>query len=126
MVDVLTPGPDGKIRTFRDSTVEHLTGFLDTFAARNIVDDDDMAQLVTRAREVMAGADAKSLRTAPMVQGIVRNGLTEVRNQLAALTTTRSRRFRFDEAAPDATAPEASSPSHSAAPDGPGAVAQGA
>jgi len=111
LADVLQPAEDGKPRKFRNSTVEHLTNWIATFPARNIVDDDDLAKIVDRCREVMDGADPKSLRVAPMVQRIVRGGLADVRQQIEQLKAARRR------PADDAADSEPTDPPNPAPPD---------
>ncbi len=103
LVDVLQPTPDGKPRTFRNSTIENLSGFLDTFEARNIVRDSELSGVVAQAREILAGADPESIRRAPMIRGMVRDGMNQVKAQLEQLAETRGRRFRFEQ--PPAAAP---------------------
>ena len=110
LADVLQPGPDGKTKTFRNSTVENLNGWLSTFDARNIVDDDQLSRIVGQARELLDGADPESLRRAPMIQRMVRDGLLAVRQRLEQLTTTRGRRFNFDAADPVPTGPSIPAP----------------
>ncbi|MDD3983983.1 MAG: hypothetical protein PHE11_06480 [Candidatus Omnitrophica bacterium] len=105
LVDVLQPGPDGKPKTFRNSTIDNIVGFLDTFSARNVVGDDELGRIVADARAVLDGADPQSIRKAPMIQQMVRDGMTQVRQRLEQLTETRGRRFRLE--SPDATPPAA-------------------
>ncbi len=85
LIDVLTPDPEGKIRTFRDSTVEHLTSFLASFDARNIVGDTELAEIVAYVREKMQDVDARSLRVAPMVRRITLAYLAVARRGLGEL-----------------------------------------
>lgn len=113
LVDVLQPGPDGKPKTFRNSTVDNLVGFLDTFNDRNVVRDDELGRIVADARAVLEGADPQSIRKAPMITQMVRDGMTQVRQRLEQLTETRGRRFRLE--SPD-EAPPATSGSPAEAP----------
>jgi hypothetical protein len=85
LIDVLTPDPDGKIRTFRDSTVEHLTTFLGSFADRNIVGDTELAEIVAYVREKLQDVDARSLRVAPLVRRLVLEDLAVARRGLGEL-----------------------------------------
>lgn len=107
LVDVLQPGPDGKPKTFRNTTVDNLVSFLDTFSARNIAQDQELAAAVAQAREILNGSDPETLRRAPLIRTIVRDGLTQVRDRLAGLTETRGRRFTFGAPAAEAQPPAA-------------------
>ncbi|MBN1774529.1 MAG: hypothetical protein JXB32_24930 [Deltaproteobacteria bacterium] len=105
LVDVLQPAPDGKPHIFRNSTIENLSGWLDTFEARNIVRDGELAGIVQQARDLLAGADPQSIRKAPMIRNMVRDGLTEVRARLEQLTETRGRRFNLESETPAPASP---------------------
>ena len=58
----LEPGPEGKPRIFRNSMVENISTFLDTFNARNIADDSQLAELVGQMRQLAAGVEPEDLR----------------------------------------------------------------
>lgn len=62
MVDRLTPGEDGKQKIFRDSVVTNMMEWMDLFKARNLTNDEDLVNIVDRAKELISGIDAKTLR----------------------------------------------------------------
>ena len=84
MVDRLAPGESGKRKKFRESMVGNLRDFLQTFPARNVTNDTKLAELVTRADELLSGIDAKVLRDCEALRDSVQRGMTEVK---AALDT---------------------------------------
>jgi len=87
LLDVLAPAPDGSTRVFRDSSVEHLTDYLASFDARNVVVDDDLHAIAVYLKTIMHEADPRSIRFAPMARRFVINGLERARDLLAALCT---------------------------------------
>lgn len=62
LADRLTPGVEGKPKTFRDSLVTRFDDFVASFNARNLADDRELAALVTQARAIMAGVSPTDLR----------------------------------------------------------------
>jgi hypothetical protein len=97
MVSILTPGPDGKYKKFYDSTLTNLKEFMSTFSARNIVEDKELEDLVTKAQGILEGADVTKLRDGEMFKQAVAGKMKEVKETLSTLVTTRSRKFNFSE-----------------------------
>lgn len=97
LVDVLTPGPQGERKVFKDSTVDNIQRFLAEFDARNITDDDQLATVVARCREVLNGVDPKDLRKSSMVSHNVRDGLQEVQRLIRDQVTTANRQYDWDD-----------------------------
>ena len=63
LMEKLAPAPDGVRKLgFSTTNLAKLENFLDTFAARNVTDDDALARLVAQAREIVQGQDAKAIR----------------------------------------------------------------
>jgi len=56
-VERLTVAPGEKAKTFKSSTIENIREFLETFNARNIMNDKDLAELVKKAESVMSDVD---------------------------------------------------------------------
>lgn len=54
VTDRLTVKPGEKAKIFRNSLFENLTEFIGTFAARNLVDDGELAAQVAKAQEILA------------------------------------------------------------------------
>lgn len=98
MVDRIKPGENGKPRVFKDSLIKNLTEFLDAFAARNLTNDDQLANLVSRAREIMSGVDANSLRKSDGVRDTVAKGFAELQQSLEGMVIDRpTRKITLDE-----------------------------
>lgn len=91
LADALKPGEDGKPKVFRNTTVEKLQDFLATVDARNITNDAALAAMTSRARAMLNGVEADTLRKDESARERVQKGIASVGQQLRALAVTRSR-----------------------------------
>jgi hypothetical protein len=91
LADRLMPNPDGGRKRLHASAVTKLTEFLDLFSARNITGDAELGNLVSQAREVLAGKSAGSLRQAA-VGGEVMDEMIRVISSLDTLMEVAPRR----------------------------------
>ncbi len=90
----LTVGPDGKPKIFRDSLVSNLEQFFNYFDARNLTGDEDLADLVQRARDIMKGVRPEDLRTDMDLRREVQQTMAEVKDSINANVMMKpSRRF---------------------------------
>jgi hypothetical protein len=98
MVDRLTNDTNGKPRVFRDSLVSNLEDFLKVFDARNLGNDEDLAALVERCRELMEGVEPTDLRPDASLREAVQRGFSQVQAQLDRLPPMgATRRITFEE-----------------------------
>jgi SOS response regulatory protein OraA/RecX len=89
--------PDGKKQVFRDSLVANLEEFFTYFQARNLVNDQELAELVERARSVMQGVAAEELRSNDLMRGIVRERMEQIKGEMDRNLMVRpSRRLILD------------------------------
>lgn len=98
--DKLAPtGPGEKAKVFRDSLVSNVQAFLDTFKDRNVMNDDELAGLVERARGILAGGlNAKKLRDFPTTRESARKQFDEIKTELDKLVVARpGRKFQLDD-----------------------------
>lgn len=97
--DKLRPSDDGKMKIFRDSTIENIFQFLETFNDRNITSDSELAELVKRAGNVLASVDnAQLLRDNKQVRDEVRNGFERITRDIDALLVDKPiRKFNLDD-----------------------------
>ncbi len=89
MVDRLKPGPDGKRKVFRDSTIANLRDFLQTFPARNVTNDGELAALVKRASGLLSGINAQVLRDSDLLRDSVQRDMTRVKTDLDTMLIDR-------------------------------------
>jgi len=97
MVNILTPGPDGKYKKFYDSTLTNMKEFLGNFSARNIINDTELENLVNKAQSILAGADVTKLRDGDAFKLNIAGQMKEVKETLTSLVVTKSRKFDFSE-----------------------------
>src|SRR5271157_1826168 len=62
MVERLSGEEDGKPKKFKNSMMEKMGEFLDSFSDRNLFNDDKLAALVYQARDVVNGLSTDELR----------------------------------------------------------------
>lgn len=100
-VERLTPATDGTPKVFRNSLINNFNEFFDTFHARNLMDDAELAGAVSQARQILSGINPEALRTSDDIRQQVIAGF----QQVAALTdglvvvSQNARRFSLDDAA---------------------------
>jgi hypothetical protein len=92
MIEKMTDRDGGKPKIFRDSSVLRAQDFLDTFAARNLTDDVELAALVEQARALVKGADPETLRQNTTLRETVKTGFSEIQTAMAPMLTARPRR----------------------------------
>jgi len=96
--DRLTDQADGKPQRIRESTVQKLRNFLDTFDFRNVTDDEELKEQVERARQLLNGVSTDAIRNTADLRARVKNGMAEVAQRLETMVSDRvGRKFRLDE-----------------------------
>lgn len=99
LVDRLSkPSADGKPKVFKNTLVTNLTTFLDTFDARNLTDDTELAEVVAKARGLLGGIDAQTLRTSDALRSSLCQGFSGLKETLDSLVIAKPMRaFSFDD-----------------------------
>ena len=94
----LKPGANGKSKIFRNTLVSNIDDFMQDFNALNITDDAELASVVGRVRDLLAGVDAQSLRSSQNVRDVVLSGAAQIEEQLTTLIVDKPKRLvTFDE-----------------------------
>lgn len=97
-------GPDpttGRPRKIYDSMMEKMTTFLDTFAARNLTSDTDLAALVEQAREITSGVTAQTLRQVSATREAIQTSMSQIQEHLQEMIQTMpARRIRLESTEP--------------------------
>lgn len=98
--DALKTEPGEKKRIFRDTLVGNLAEFFATFEHRNIMGDDDLANIVNQCRAVMLNGEEiispDALRKDDALRELTANKLAEVKALIAPLVAEcQSRQFDF-------------------------------
>lgn len=97
MIQLLTPGPDGKVKQFRSPALANLSEFLETFKDRNILGDDELARIVTKAQKLTRNADAEMIRNEDSYRKTFQNSMDTLKKSMEPLVNVRTRKFNFDE-----------------------------
>jgi hypothetical protein len=93
--DRLTPGYEGKPKKFKETTVTNLQEFLNGFDIRNVAGDEELSKLVAKAKEIVGGTSAATLRSSDDFKEKVRAGMAAVKEQLSGLVEEKAgRKFR--------------------------------
>ncbi len=98
LADRLTPGAEGKPKTFRDSLVLNFDAFVASFEGRNLANDAELAALVNQARALMSGVSAADLRQKDGLRDVVRARVTEIKAAVDGLVMDKpTRRYAAEE-----------------------------
>lgn len=92
LVDRLTPDADGKKKKFTATTVTNITEFLGSFAMRNVTDDAELGSLVEKARALLTGVDAPTLRESEDLRAKLSADFATLAGSLGMLPVSRSDR----------------------------------
>lgn len=88
----LSGDEDGRPRVFRDTAVTNLNDFLERFQRLNIRSNDQLDELVTRARGVIDGVEPGQLRKQPELRQHVSTQMASIQSSLDQLLVDRPRR----------------------------------
>ncbi|QEF97877.1 hypothetical protein Mal15_19230 [Stieleria maiorica] len=88
----LTGNDDGKPKVFRDSAIENFAEFFDRFQRLNIRSNEELDQVVDRARRVIDGVAPQSLRDSESLRQRITGQLAAVQSSLDGLMVDRPRR----------------------------------
>lgn len=95
LVDVLTPGTDGKRKKFFASSVEHVQEFLNTFNFRDITDDAALQIEVEKLKNIMHGVTPEKVKESDNLKAKLQSSFAEASKTLSTLVETApARRFR--------------------------------
>lgn len=87
LVDKLTPTKAGKRKRFFATNLSNLTEFLETFKSRDVGSDEELADLIGKARQIMAGVDVEKIRDESGFADQLRDSFEKVRQQAGALVS---------------------------------------
>lgn len=91
--ELLKPSADGKKRIFGKATLDTFDDFFDTFRARNIMDDSELAKLVADAKAATRGVKASGTKKMPdAVRADTARQFDAVAKRLEALVVDAPRR----------------------------------
>jgi hypothetical protein len=93
-----TDAATGKPNRFQDSTVLKMKDFLSTFAARDLTGDADLAALVAKANDLLAGKAPEAVRSDTATRARVLTAMQEIKGSLAGMNVVppKARKLRGD------------------------------
>ena len=92
----LSGSEDGKPRKLRDAAVENLKDFLDSFSNRNLFEDNELAELVSRCKAIISGTTARDIRTNSQVKETLHNEMSSLLESMdIAFENLPRRKLRF-------------------------------
>jgi hypothetical protein len=98
LVDRMTPGEDGKRKTFQKTTVSNLTEYLENFSVRNVTSDAELEYLVEQSKKLLNGADPELLRKNDVDADCLAKGFSTVKQFLDTMVQDAgSRKITFSE-----------------------------
>jgi len=92
LAERLSGSEDGKPKVFRDSAIENFTEFFARFQRLNIRSNEELDQVVERARRVIDGVAPQSLRDSDSLRQQITSQLSVVQSSLDGLMVDRPRR----------------------------------
>jgi len=104
----LTTEPGAKPKIFKDTLIGNILQFMETFENRNLMNDTQLEELVTKAREILTGVTPQKLRDLASVRENTRKQFEQIKTALDGMITVKAqRKFNFSEDGPAAepTAP---------------------
>jgi hypothetical protein len=98
MIERLTPDASGKKKVIKDAFIDNFHDFFDTFDAKNLMDDTELAETVGRARALLENVSADGLRGSADLRQNILNSFENIKTETDKLIEEMpSRMFDFDE-----------------------------
>lgn len=88
---------NGKPKVFHASKVEHLKDFINTFAARDLTNDEDLEKIVAQATEILETADPASIRKDKDFRKNLEDQFEKIKTEASKLTVVRTRKLNLDD-----------------------------
>lgn len=91
----LTPGDDGKKKILKESAIENLREFLNNFELRNVTNDKELSLEVAKAKALLVGTSAATLRSSEEWREKLRAGMEHITKNLGTMVVDKTgRKFR--------------------------------
>lgn len=87
----------GKAKVFHQSKVQKLKDFLQTFEARDLTDDAELAEVAKQAKDLLSTVDPKSLRKDQDARTQLSQAFSEIAKRASTLVVSRGRKLNLDE-----------------------------
>ena len=98
VVERLTPEKGKKPKVIKDSVIDNINEFIESFRSRNLTNDKELADLIEKAQSVLNNVDGDSLRDERFVKLAVRKGFSQIEKLLDGMVVEKpGRKFDFEE-----------------------------
>jgi hypothetical protein len=78
IVDRLTRSEDGRQKVFKNCMIEKIQAYLDVFDARNLFADEQLAELVGKAKAIIGGVTPESIRENIWLRNSIAEGMGKI------------------------------------------------
>jgi len=97
IVERLTKSEDGRPKVFKNCMVEKIQAYLDVFDARNLFGDEQLAELVGKAKTIIAGVSPESIRENVWLKKSIAEGMGKIKHAIdEAVIDLPRRKVRID------------------------------
>lgn len=97
-VERLTPVPGEKPKIFRDSLIGNIIDFMDTFSSRNITNDQQLGDLIEKARGILTGIQPNDVRKNEDVRKKLADSFSGIQQTITGMITDMpARKFDFSD-----------------------------
>lgn len=98
-VDAMTPDGDGKTKRLHPSKIKNLQDFLGAFMTREVSNDTELRELVTKMQGALTGVDTKKLKSNEALRDAVSKEMADVKASLSKLVTVvkPARKYALDD-----------------------------
>ncbi len=96
LTDTLSGKLDGEKRRVRPEALEKIDRFFETFKYKNVFNDNQLQDLVGKAKDLLSDVTPKELRNDLSLTKLIHNGLDDITKELVESTETYKRKLSFD------------------------------
>lgn len=86
-------GPNGDAKIFKNGTVNNFYDYFENFKDRNIFKDDELSELVERAKNILGGKSPEEIRSNEQFKERIRDGMQDVEKAMAGILSMPRRRI---------------------------------
>jgi hypothetical protein len=107
IVERLTRNEDGRQKVFKNCMIEKIQAYLDVFDARNLFADEQLAELVGKAKAIIGGVTSESIRENIWLRNSIAEGMGKIKQTIdESIIDLPRRKVRLGEASPARAAPD--------------------
>lgn len=93
ITDRFSEGANGDRKIFKNGTVNNFYEYFETFKDRNIFKDDELSELVERAKDILGGKSAEEIRSNDQFKERIEDGMRDVEKAMAEILSMPRRKI---------------------------------